>query len=470
MGLFDRILSSVARRQPPARSPRDLASPTTEQIAVMSVANIIKLLLDLSKTENYIPAADILKRLLNIAYFDHHVSTGEREQAAQVADRLEKSLVGWLGERDGEVLIKATATHKRGIKFFGIGSIYWLAEENRIPSSEWIQFAMRLEHGPKLSAFLEYLGEEGRTPDMRRLFIHQLIVTRRKGMSINAVAILHGLVTSMDSATIALFSPNEMEAFIQAPDNYDRAREILASLSLLPPHGNAKPFVELPRGALQNLGLHIVGGFYKEWAAEDEQKTLLLSLPDSYRGAVGCVAMAVAMNLTIRIVLQTLGPEAAKVVASGVEEAFVGQSMDWEYFIGAIAETETFLFEKIQQGGGEGALISSDTLIVFKMLEAADEFPNSEQDGQAAEELQAKLSFFFGQLRTEVISNIRFKLLYLGHPTSEPQSQETLARYASMGAWAPEAERSTLLEDWVGYDILTLADLALISRSVTRHK
>ena len=144
--------------------------------------------------------------------------------------------------------------------------------------------------------------------------------------------------------------------------------------------------------------------------------------------------------------------------------------MDWEYFIGAIAETETFLFEKIQQGGGEGALISSDTLIVFKMLEAADEFPNSEQDGQAAEELQAKLSFFFGQLRTEVISNIRFKLLYLGHPTSEPQSQETLARYASMGAWAPEAERSTLLEDWVGYDILTLADLALISRSVTRNK
>jgi hypothetical protein len=129
-------------------------------------------------------------------------------------------------------------------KFVGVGSLTWQLKEYDISNVDTTTYVMKPERRHLVPAFIEVVGPSVLAQTKREL-VRQFVL-QREYKSHNAVLILHGLAAKGDKAAVAIFTSEEYAALLSVPDDYERGRQVLSSLGLLPEASNARPFKPVP--------------------------------------------------------------------------------------------------------------------------------------------------------------------------------------------------------------------------------
>lgn len=155
-------------------------------------------------------AMGVMRRLYDLAFFEHRLSDEERHSALSMAGAVEADVDAALQDTAEELASfrQAVAYHKERARHCGFGSLQWKLEEQAIPASELIEFVAREEHADLLPAFLEML-EPSIISDIRREVLKALVEARaHHGAS--AIQVLSGMAMTPYAALAILLDPDEI--------------------------------------------------------------------------------------------------------------------------------------------------------------------------------------------------------------------------------------------------------------------
>ena len=182
----------------------------------------------------------------------------------------------------------------------GVGSLVWQLNEYSISAADTFSFIMKPEHRHLVADFFETVSSDIRM-NHRRFFVHQLAMQNGYA-SRNPVLVLHGLAVKGDPAAIALFTPDEYDALLKVPYDYDAGRRVLVGLGLLSPEREKLQRSMPPARRV----LEIILNKRKEQGEADAR---LIGLDDA-RKTILLLALACLRNeLTREHLLQTCGQE-----------------------------------------------------------------------------------------------------------------------------------------------------------------
>ncbi|SRR6266568_3993052 len=403
------------------------------------------------------------QRLINIALYDHHVSLEERTNALKLLESVKSSTESALADKPEalDAYRDAYQTQEAHVRRFGIGSIPWLIKEKDVPPEEMIPFAMRPQYGTHLADFIQTIGEDlyrKARPDM----IKRLILTRRLQSANNCVLILHGFASSFDPATVTLFSTEELDWLVGAPDDYARARSVLVDAGLLPATGHARALTKPAPQFLNNLAFALIS-VMRDWFAEDKEVVeLMRTLPAHFQTLISITGQAVGAVLASRMLRSLYGEAVAQEAMAGLNELQDILDSGSHFHFAKIVEIVTKAESLIRDGLREGrATLSVNWAVLDTVADMFGFGPTDDKsmDGQRA--IFSTCNTVLGHYRCEYLSRLRFDIRWFNgrYPEGsqkqaskidEATREELSKLYAIHGAEAGIAEAATYFEDWIG--------------------
>jgi hypothetical protein len=174
----------------------------------------------------------VVRRVTNIAYFDHGITDQERAVALELLPRLDADVESSVKTEAGawEGYQEAAAAHRGQIPFYGYGSLQWILDERGTTAEEVIPFIAREEHAALLPTFLEMM-EPDVIYSIRHLLVAELSRARARDGE-RPLDVLNRLVTSDDGALTLLLDGRQLGAIGRAHLDPDTAGAVLAELGV----------------------------------------------------------------------------------------------------------------------------------------------------------------------------------------------------------------------------------------------
>lgn len=175
-------------------------------------------------------AVGVMRRLYDLAFFEHRLSDEERHLALSMAGAVEADIDTALQDNaEGLASFRqAVAHHKERARHCGVGSLQWKLEEQAVPASELIEFVAREEHADLLPAFLEML-EPSIISEIRREVLKALVAARAHQGS-SATQILSGMAITPYAALTILLDPDEVRVLREIDQDRPGAERLVSQL------------------------------------------------------------------------------------------------------------------------------------------------------------------------------------------------------------------------------------------------
>ena len=367
-----------------AKTPAPFTLPDVENMPFDQLVSLTQGLPDNIAVRDSIA---IMRRFRDIAYQDHHVPNERRLEALRLSETLKETLETTLAAHPDQLdaFHKAQAFTDEQNRRFGIGSLSWRLTEENVSNADTIPFVMRREHGHLVADLLLVLNPEA-LAGMRPHLVRELVQSRLFPGSTNAVLTLHALATQADKAALAIFTPAEVSALVNVPNNYGAGRKILVGLNLLlaseaPPSVTVSSLrAAMPRRAIAEL--HRCSG-------ESEAEIQPSEYPEEYQTAL----------LTALLILRVC-------LARQILSQFIGQQYSDEMMIIFRTETKDELeyFDeciRILSEMKEGAPI--DFMFFYEMMAYGGIEPKSEDEYNEKQALMSSAAYKIGAERVKFL-------------------------------------------------------------------
>lgn len=426
-------------------------------IGEMSLQEIVFFL---KGTEDTLPLSDLsslTKRLYEIAFFDHHISNDTRLMATQVLKVVKKTVEKSLEDNPDALAQYGQANQymEDNVPLFGYGALGWLLEEEQIPDAEVVSYLLRSEHGHLLQNFLRTMGDKTKEAT-KQAMIKELVLSRRYQDVSNAIAILYGLAAKKDAATVAIFSPEDLDSFLHAPENYPKARNVLVRYELLPTQREAVPLFPQPEiGTLAQMVLLSCSSDPKFgnpvlWEEDTVVRSFFESLDGEKKALVGLSTIILKFSLWLSIIDGLYGEQAGTAVKNEVWSKLTkSEPMAIDDWFRAVELAKT-ISEKSDNN-------SLDFLLAYGSLTVAGLSKDFDEMTDADNSFLNSFSDLLNKERTRSFARFRFYLRYFIRPPHhqlEKLNEEALQRMASeyvvRGGFVGPAERALYFEDWLG--------------------
>jgi hypothetical protein len=457
---FGRNRNRRVQTEPTVSPPMRTDEPSLD-FGQMSVDELLSWVSTLPTTCVFQSIKDGLRRLYDIAYFEHGVAERDRAIAAQLVVTFLKTFEDAYANAPAELaaLKRATEFTERGIATHGVNSLAWLMEDYGIPGTETIPFIMNPEYGNRLASFME-------TTDTRALqnakphMVRQLILQRHVRAYPNTVIHLHGLVCSGDPAALAIFTRDEIKTITLTPFYYQPAREILVELELLAVQSNAPNLVLPPE---DNLLKFIVSQAAMDTVAQGPPQALeRIAPPADMQGLDLIVPIALCLHLGLTMIESIYGAEKRFVALDGIEQQFSGASASGLLkLVGMMKNFEKFAVDRVVEEAQRGvATFSIDQMMAFASWHEFNLWPNEEQEWEAIQPYLKYLMKILSHIRIDYLIRLRSYLRFFIHCNASQGVPQTEAvaeirstvnavyvRYGSQPGIVGAAPHS---EDWIG--------------------
>ena len=426
-------------------------------IGEMSLQEIVSFL---EVAEGSLPSSDlcsVTKRLYEIAFFDHHISNDTRLMATRVLKVVKETVEEGLKDNpDGLTQYKQANQHMEdNVPLFGHGALGWLLEEEQIPDTEVVSYILRTEHGHLLQNFLRIMGDTAKQATKPSM-IKELVLSRRYQDVSNAVAILYGLATKKDAATVAIFSPEDLDSFLHAPENYPKARNVLVRYELLPTQSEAFPLFPQPEiGTLAQMVLLSCSSDPKFgnpvlWGEDTVVRRFFESLDGEKKALVRLSTIILKFSLWLSIIDGLYGEQARTAVKNEVWSKLTNSEPmgidDWF----RAAELAKTIAEKSDNN-------SLDFLLAYGLLTMEGSSKDIDEMTDADKAFLNSFADLLNKERTRSFARFRFYLRYFTRPShrqleelNEEALQHLASEYVVKGGFAGPAERALYFEDWLG--------------------
>jgi Zn-dependent protease with chaperone function len=353
--------------------------------------------------------SSMIKRLYEIAFYDHHTSDEDRELALKLLDPLKKDVEASL-ENNSEArqaLQEANKFMEENVKYNGYGSLAWLLEENDIPKNKILDFIMLPEHEHLLPDFFDGPGKDSKNEIMSD-WIVGLLNRKTYGEIANSVIELHGLARKNDTAARSIFSKSEFDGFFNADTHYKEAREVLVNYGLLPDTSDSPGFPNDPN--LEDLIVFVIQSVtLKEspggWEEDESLNKLYIDLEDEKKNLIDLSAMVIRINLWLDLIKDVYGEAKAnsakdkllenfpKSKEHGIEDLF--KTLD-------ICEKFSYHPDFFQPG--------SDHLVAMGLMQYFEAFNESEKVSESEESLLRNMGYMINLDRVHFMLKMRYML------------------------------------------------------------
>lgn len=175
-------------------------------------------------------AIGIMRRLYDLAFFEHRLSTEERQLALSMAGAVEADIESALQDNEESLTSfrQAVNYQKERARHCGFGSLQWKLDEQEIPAVDLVEFIVREEYADLLPAFLEML-EPQLIADIRTEILKALVATRAHRRQ-SAVQILSELAVVPYAALTILLDPSEIQVLRRTDTDLPAAEKLVAAL------------------------------------------------------------------------------------------------------------------------------------------------------------------------------------------------------------------------------------------------
>ncbi|MGA9214350.1 MAG: hypothetical protein WBZ54_03540, partial [Methylocella sp.] len=426
----------------------------------MSVSEVIEWINQLPPKVPFATLSTGLRRLYDIAFFDHGIEEQDRTAAAQLVVVIKKSVEDLFANSPEQLAAfrKATEFTEGRIAKQGVNSLAWLVEEHNVQGEGLIPFIMRPEHGGGLTAFLELLGPEA-TMSAKSHMVRELTLQREGRAYPNTVLHLHGLVCGGDPAALAVFTEAEAAAFIRAPYDYQSTRQVLVELGMLPALSNALPLAPPPE---DNLLKFIVSQTALDTLAETPPDVSEQVSPPvaGLESLDRIIPIALCIHLGLTMTESLYGPEKRLVAMDGIETQFLAAAeAGLLRLVGMMRNFEEFSMKK-EEHRERNSTFSVDHMMIFAAWQEFNQWPEEEEQWQVLQPYLASLTKLLRHVRTDYLIRVRSYLRFFIHgqgPVGVPPStaaaqirKEFDRLYVEYGSRAGVAEAVTHGEDWIG--------------------
>lgn len=175
-------------------------------------------------------AINIVRRLYDLAFFEHQLSPEERQLALSMAGAVEADVEAALQDNPESLssFHQAVNYQKVRARHCGVGSLQWKLDEQEVPAAELVEFIVREEYAELLPAFLEMLEPE-LMAEIRTEILKALVAARKRhGQS--ALQILSGLADAPYEALTILLDPFEIQVLREIDTNLPAAESLVVTL------------------------------------------------------------------------------------------------------------------------------------------------------------------------------------------------------------------------------------------------
>jgi hypothetical protein len=298
---------------------------------------------------------------------------------------------------------------------------------------------MKPEHRHLVPNLYKRLGPEA-VANGKKFWVHQLIV-QNDYRSRNAVLILHGLAAKGDEAAVGIFDADEYQALLNIPGNYDRGRNILLGLGLLPKERAARP--PKPISELKT----IIANMLRDTRDESESDPRVAGLEEEKKSSLLITLTLLRVELARAQLSQIYGETESNEVRS------IFETPD------AIREIDRFA-----EVAGVVKKMEPGTPIDFALLDSVMNVggiaPQTEEQFEKDRPFIEMAVEWINKERVEFLDYFRFMMRAIANPYPQiaSESDQQLARvirdmYERKGSQVGLAEQLLYFEDWVGTDI-----------------
>jgi len=372
-------------------------------------------------TKNPSGSASVLiafqRRLFEIAYWDFHVSDGHRAKAFELAQSFTTGIESaFAGNPDGLESYRHAVSNL--IQTSPYGTLYWLIEENNIPSDQICTFAIRPENAPLLRKHLEdgsAAGSKVRKEFIRDM-VREVILTRRPVGTKNAVLILHGLVVGRDGTLEAILEPEEIAAFRNAHRDYAKARETLGTLGIQPDDPGGLSFEPIPSpGSLADLVIIDMKAVNEGTDEDAELKAYLDGLSEEDKSNVRFTRSILTLHLAIQQAGSVYGEAFGTLLrAAFLEKLPAMRDGGLEYLLKRFELAEDITYDKVG--------FSPDFILLNEIFNIGKAEEQTEESFEKEKESTTKGGIILSSYRTRFLEYFRYRLRFFaamerGEPT-----------------------------------------------------
>lgn len=439
-GFFKSLLGKHSEAPPSPTPSQQPASISYEQIESMPLHKVSALIKDLPPTMTAGTITALIRRFLGIGLLDNHVSDEDRSAALKLAQTLTADFETSFSNLPNAIAaLKAANDEMFAIaRSAGYGSLVWRLKEDSVSGPDTIPYVMKPEHRHLIPDFLRVIGPEA-TQNAKRHMVRQMVL-QHSYSGYNAVIILHGLVAKGDKAAVALFTPEECNALLNVPANYDAGRRVLVAVNLLPAVGGAIPFK--PVTDLQRLILFVL----QTCKDASEADPRLVGLNEDHKYCLLVALTFLRVQLATAHLQQIFGEAAGSTVAA--------------IFSNEIVQKALVHFDDVSR-----ALSTSppgtpvDLALLDSVMRIGGVAPQSENEWKTLQGYIQMGTEWLNQERVSFQCYLRYMLrASVSRPpealtTFDERTQSFLRDlYFRKGARIPVAEWDTYFEDWIGTD------------------
>jgi hypothetical protein len=250
-------------------------------------------------------AMAMVQRLYDLALFEHHIPEELRKQGLQWIKLLKDDIISSSFDDNGLIISfnQDCALTIESAQLIGRGSLLWKLVEDCVPDDYVIEYIMRPEHRSCLDNYFT-ITRRKLIVNSKPKIIEHLVKQRLIPGVLDPVITLHALATQGDEAVAAVFDADEIDAFVNVPDDYDAARLALEQAGLqLGPNPMAK--IKNPRR------VHAIPELVNQMIVRTNEKDgndgRLMSFPIETGDAVRWILTTLRYSLVCRILTQSYG-------------------------------------------------------------------------------------------------------------------------------------------------------------------
>ena len=266
----------------------------------------------------------IMRRLIDITYFEYDVSIEDREKGMKLIPALFSTLENAL-KRHPDGLEKFRVAYQFSmsrVKTSGYGSLGWKLHAPGVDKTEFFKIIIDPSSGPLIPDYLVALQRN--KAQLIPAVLSVLIRDRRRMNEHNAVLILSGLVCGYDLVAWNMLTEGEREVLNVSKD-YVSAREVLVNYNLLPKDSVAAPLAS----SLEIDFLHIMvvfdTKFPKNFPEDTNIKAEYDSLNEDYKTTVTLIVMVLRQKLWLDLIQEVYGEKTREDIEKRLEATVIEQ-------------------------------------------------------------------------------------------------------------------------------------------------
>ena len=352
------------------------------------------------------------RRLFEIALWNNHVPAEHRNEALRLAESLTVDIEAAAADNPQFLEAVREAT-KFMVGHAPYGRLFWLIEENKVPSDQTPSFIVRPEHSHLVRGYFE--DTSGAPPeaihDLKRDLLLELISDRRPAQTKNAVLILHGLALAREATLEALLEDPELAVFRNAHKDYNSARRTLVDLGVIPNEVRGMSFDPAPKVEdLADLIVLDTQAALKGDNDDADQKAYLDGLGESEKSGFHLARTILTLHLAVAQSTAVHGESFGKDLRNILLGKFpamhkAGLEPLWTYL--DLVEQKTY-----DENG-----FSPDLLWVDRTRHEDDEEGRNEETFQAELASLERAAAFLSAYRTSFLEYFRYRLRYFAAGT-----------------------------------------------------